>query len=107
MTLVAGLSLLRSLYLRIPDFFWVPHIGAGSEFLQHHVMTPVLLKSRDQAVGILHVSENNRSRGAGLLACRLDVAFKHLALLLQSDILGELNSLHAETALLHHAPRAH
>src|SRR5262249_29053380 len=45
--------------------------------------------------------------GAGLLAGGLDVAVDEIALLLEGGVLGQLDALHAEAALLHHAARPH
>src|SRR5438046_27518 len=100
--------LMRSLrLLRVADLFQISDIRTCSQVFQHLVMTLRPAQLRGLAVGVFQISKHDGFRGASLLASRLDFAIHQLSLALQRNVLGKLDSLHAQAALFHHAPGAH
>src|SRR5262249_51814919 len=93
---LAGLS-------RIANLFQVTDVGPGSQFIQHLISPLAAQQLRHAAARVLQVAEDNRLRGAGLLARRLDFSIRQGAPALERDIFSQLNPLHAHAAFLHHA----
>src|SRR5471030_2074551 len=92
---------------RVPERFQVSDVGPRSQIFEDPVEPPVAVQFGYAAPGIFEVAEDDRLRGASLLAGGHDIAVRQFPLTLQRAVLRQLNPLHAQAALLHHAASAH
>src|SRR6266568_7439593 len=81
--------------------------GPGLQLGQEPVVAGALLELRHRATGIVHVSEDDGFRRAGLLAGGLDLAFPDGPPLVPGVDAGSADPLHAVGALLHDPAAAH
>src|SRR5437867_2110752 len=87
----------------IADFFEIPDIRTCSQIFEYFIVPLIRSQRRNPALRIFQIAENNRLRGTRLLACCLDISIRQWPLFLQCQVLGQLNPLHAQAALLHDA----
>src|SRR5713101_7298577 len=92
---------------KMADLFQVVDVGTRAELLEEVVGALIAREEGDAALRVLEVAEDDRLGGARIFASRSNVAVRERRLLLQRRVLRELDTLNAETALLHHAARTH
>src|ERR1044071_4157689 len=85
----------------------VGDVGAGAEILEDAIRTLAAHVLRDLAVRIVEIAEYDRVGRADLLTRGLDLAVLDRLARPVRGVLGGGDPLDAQTALLHHAARAH
>ena len=89
------------------DLLQVDHRREGVELLEHVVRPAILGPLGHRPVLVGRVAEDDRARRAGLRAGHRELVDVQVALLERGAVLGLLDALHAERALLHDAFVAH
>src|ERR1044072_4425189 len=89
------------------DLFQVDHCGECVELFKHVIRAFVVDKLRDSPSLVGSIAESDRSRWTCFRACSCEFIGLDTAMLERRAVLRFANSLHAETALLHHALSTH
>src|ERR1041385_3610355 len=93
--------------LSMTNLLEVRHVGPGTEILEDTVGTLAAHALREAAVRVVEIAEHDRVGRTDLLAGRLDLAVLDRLAGLDRGVLGDVDALDAEAALLHHAARPH